>query len=95
MHFYGLVSKLMFLLIKEEMHRGNVLLLQDKGKKILLREVYLSARCLMLNWLQRHAFINLWVFFWKFFESFLEKKYKKYSTGNEEWIELDSNNHKW
>ena len=24
MHFYGLISKLMVLLIKEEMHRGNV-----------------------------------------------------------------------
>ena len=43
---------------------------------------YLSARCLMLNWLRRHAFIyvtktwNLWVFFLQFFESFLEKKNK-------------------
>ena len=46
-----------------------------KVKTNLLREVYLLARCLMLNWSRRHAFIyatktqNLWVFFyifWKF-----------------------------
>ena len=68
----------------------------DKSeKKFLLREVYLLVRCLMLNWSQRHAFIyatqtwNLWVFFLEIFESFRRKRYKKYTTGNEEWIESE------
>ena len=37
MHFYGLISKLM------------VYLSRKKAKIILLREIYLLARCLMLN----------------------------------------------
>ena len=51
-----------------------------KKKKLSLREVYLLARCLMLNWSRRHAFIyatktwNLWVFVLLFSESFREKK---------------------
>ena len=47
-------------------------------KKKLLREVYLLARCLMLNWSRRHAFMyatktrNLWVFFTVFRNFFVE-----------------------
>ena len=58
----------------------------EKEFKILLRKVYLLARCLMLNWSWRHAFIyatktlNLWLSF--FFTVF--GRYKKYSTGNKE-----------
>ena len=33
MHFYGLISKLAVLLIKEEIHRSNVQLLEDKSEK--------------------------------------------------------------
>ena len=32
MHFYGLISKLMVFLIKEEMHRSNVQLLKESEK---------------------------------------------------------------
>ena len=59
----------------------------------LQREVYLLAWCLMLNWSRRHAFIyatktsNLWFFFYSFWRVFAEKYVKKYSTGNEEWIQ--------
>ena len=50
MHFYGLLSKLVVLLIRDEMHRSNVQLLKTKSeKKNLPRKVYLLARCLMLN----------------------------------------------
>ena len=53
-----------------------------KVKNKLLREVYLLARCLMLNWSRRYALIhakntwNLWVFFLQFFESFRGKYIK-------------------
>ena len=80
MHFYGLISKLMVLLIKEEMYRSNV----QPRKKFLLREVYLLARCLMLNLSRRHVLIsiyatrtwNLCVFFLQFLEYFRWKIYK-------------------
>ena len=51
-------------------------------KKNLLREVYLLARCLMLNWSRRHAFLyatktwNLWIFFYSFSNVFAEKYIK-------------------
>ena len=51
-------------------------------KKNLLLEVYLLARCLMLNWSRRHAFIyatktwNLWVFFLQFFDHIDASTYK-------------------
>ena len=68
MQFYGLISKLVVLL-REEIHRSNVQLLENKKrKKKLPREVYSLAPCLMLNWSPRHAFIyptktwNLWGF---------------------------------
>ena len=54
-----------------------------KAKKNLLREVYLLARCLMLNWSRRHAFMyatktwNQWVFFFYSFSKFLVEKYIK------------------
>ena len=73
----------MVLLIKEETHGSNIQLLYEKPKKDLLREVYLLARSLMLNWSRRRAFIyatktwNLYVFL-KFFESFRDKSLKKY-----------------
>ena len=57
MHFNGLIYKLMVLPIKEEMHFSNVELLKEKRRKFLLREVYLLARCLMLNRSRRHAFM--------------------------------------
>ena len=51
-------------------------------KKNLLREVYFLARCLVLNWSRRHAFIichknmkSMRIFFLQFFESF-RGKYK-------------------
>ena len=52
-----------------------------------------KPRCLILNWSRRHSFSyatktwNLWLFFVQFFESFHWKKYKIYSTGDEECIE--------
>ena len=55
MRFYGLISEVVVLLIREEMHRSNVQL--TKAKKRLPREVYLLARCLMLNRSRRHALI--------------------------------------
>ena len=68
---------------------------REKRTKFLLREVYLLAWCLaMLNWSRRHAFIyttktwNLGVFFYRFSKVFAENN-KKYSTGNEEWIESE------
>ena len=48
MHFFGLISKLVVFLIKEEMNRSNVQLLKESKKK-LLREVYLLARRLMFK----------------------------------------------
>ena len=44
MRFYGLISKLVILLIRKEMHRSNIQLLEDKKGKNLPREVYLLAR---------------------------------------------------
>ena len=67
-----------------------------KANKKLLREVYLLARCLILNWSRRHAFTyarktwNLLVIFYSFSKVFAEKKYKKYSTASEEWIESET-----
>ena len=86
------ISKLMVFLIKEEMHRRMFSSLR-KAKKKILREVSLLARCLMLNWSQRYTFMhatktcNLSVFFLRFLESFPGKIYKKYSIGNEVWLE--------
>ena len=64
-------------------------------KKNLLREVYLLARCLMLNWSRRHAFIyaaKTWnlCFLLQFFERLCGKIFTKYSTGNEEWNEFET-----
>ena len=56
-----------------------------KAKKKLLREVYLLARCLMLNWSLRHDIIlyatktwNLWVFLLYSFSKVFAEKYIKY-----------------
>ena len=69
------------------------------AKKFTTRGLFILARCLILNWSRRHAFIyatktwNLWDFL-QFFESFCGKFYKKYSTRNELRMDLvwDSNN---
>ena len=84
MHFYGLISKLVILLSREEIHRSNQCsaALRQKAKKNLPREVYLLARCFMLNWSRRHAFMyaiktwNLWVFF-TVFRKFSRKNLQK------------------
>ena len=43
MHFYGLISKLMVLLLKEEMHRSNVQLFKRGEKKFITRGLFISA----------------------------------------------------
>ena len=44
MYFYGLISKLVVLLIKGEIHRSNVQLLLDlKRKKFTTRGLFISA----------------------------------------------------
>ena len=42
-HFNGLISYLMVLLIKEEMHCSNVQLLYEKGKNLTMRGLLMSA----------------------------------------------------
>ena len=46
MHFYGLISKLVVLLIREEMHRSNVQLLNlrlNGEKNFTTRGLFISA----------------------------------------------------
>ena len=68
---------------------------KTKSEKKLPREVYSLARCLMLNWSRRQAFIyatktwNQWGVL-QFFESFCGNIYETYSIGNEEWIEFET-----
>ena len=67
-------------------------------KKNLLREVYFLARCLVLNWSRRHAFIichknmkSMRIFFFTVFRKFSRKiQINKFSSGNEEWIESET-----
>ena len=69
-----------------------------KAKKKLLREVYFLARCLVLNWSRRHAFIichknmkSMRIFFFTVFRKFSRKiQINKFSSGNEEWIESET-----
>ena len=68
MHFYGLISKLVVLLITEQCSAA----LRLKAKKNLPREVYLLARLSHVKLITE------------------TRVSKKYSTGNEEWIEFET-----
>ena len=92
-NFYGLISKLMLLLIKEEMHHSKVPLLLEK-RKFFYYARFIYWCDVMLNWSRRQAFIyatktwNLCCF--TVFRKFSRKKkfYRK-------WMDLiwDSNNY--
>ena len=88
-NFYGLISKLMLLLIKEEMHHSNVPLLLEE-RKIFYYARFIYWCDVMLNWSwgrrlympQKH---KIYVFL-QFFENF---RWKKISTGSE-WIQSEA-----
>ena len=94
MRFCSLISKLVVLLIKGEMHRSNVQLLLKAKKQFTTGGLFISAM-FHVKLIRRHAFIyatthEIYGIFLLSFESFCGEFYKKYSTGNEEWIEFET-----
>ena len=96
MHFYGLLSRLVVLLIRDEMHRSNVQLLKttSEKKKITSQGLFISAMSHVKLIAETSVYIchkNMKSMgFLQFFESFRGKIYTKYSIGNEEWIEFET-----
>ena len=82
MHFYGLISKLVVLLIREEMHRSNICsaALRQKAKNFTTRGLFISAMSHVKLIAETRVYTcqkNMKSMgFLQFFESFAEKLIK-------------------
>ena len=97
MHFYGLISKLVILLSREEIHRSNqcsAALRQKAKKKFTARGLFVSAMFHVKLIAETRVYVchkNMKSMgFFTVFRKFSRKNLQKYSIGNEEWVEFET-----